>query len=402
MSSHRSEGLAVALCGAGDRGLDVYGPQLAQAGARIVAVAEPRERRRGAAERRFGCAVFRDWREMVDFPAEAVVVATQDAEHVEPALAFLARGRPVLLEKPMACRLEDCARLCEAAAGRVLTVAHVLRYTAYFRKMKEVVDSGVLGQVATVRHLESVNYWHMAHSYVRGNWGRTADSSPMIVAKSCHDMDILHYLLGRRCLRLASFGRLSHFQPSSAPPGAASRCLDCPVASTCPYDAARFYLGRLGPGWPVSVLTEDCTREGVLEALRTGPYGRCVYACGSDAVDHQVVAMEFEGGLTATFTMTAFTEGRGRETEVLGSHGQLRGDEKVLELTRFDTGEVARWDFTAEWESGGHAGGDRGLVEAFLDAVAGRAPSDPWEAFESHRMAFAAERARVEGGVVDL
>lgn len=392
--------MRVALCGAGDRGLDVYAPRLVEAGARIVAVAEPRARRRDQATRRYGARGFADWREMTDLDVDAVVVATQDTQHVEPALAFLERGRHVLLEKPMATTLADCARICEAAQGRVLTVAHVLRHTRYFRQMKEVVDSGVLGQIATVRHLESVNYWHMAHSYVRGNWARSRDSSPMILAKSCHDMDILLFLLDRRCLRLASFGGLRHFRPESAPEGAAARCLDCPVPD-CPYDAKRFYLERLGPGWPVSVLTEDCTREGVLEALRTGPYGRCVYACGNDVVDHQVVALEFQDGISATFTMTAFTEGRGRETEILGSHGQLRGDEKVLELTRFDTREVQRWDFTEDWESGGHAGGDRGLVASFLAAVE-RGSSDPWEAFESHRMAFAAERARLEGAVVEL
>jgi predicted dehydrogenase len=340
-----------------------------------------------------------------------VVLATQDRDHLEPALALMEHGYDILLEKPMATTAEDCRRLQQASRHhqRLLVVAHVLRYTPYFRQLKRVVESGVLGQLVTVRHLEPVNYWHQAHSFVRGNWRNSGQSAPMILAKSCHDLDMICHLVGEDPVAVASFGSLAHFRPSRRPPQASDRCLDCSLADAgCAYSAKRYYLGLLNQGqlgWPLDVLTSDTSFEGVSQALREGPYGRCVYACDNDVVDHQVVALEFASGVSATFTMTAFTTERWRETELLGSHGQLLGDGRCLRLQTFGGDPEQVWDFS-HVPSHGHGGGDDGLMEFFHECLENRqqALARPLaeEALRGHILCFAAEQSRLERRVVEI
>ena len=343
-----------------------------------------------------------------------MVIATQDTEHAEPAAALAEIGYHVLLEKPMAATEPDATRIVEAArtAGVVLAVCHVLRYTPYARRLGRILDSGLLGDVVTVEHLEPVGWWHQAHSYVRGAWGREAESSPMLLAKSVHDIDWLNHIVGRPASRVASFGGLHHFRPERRPDGAADNCLDCPVEPTCPYSAPRLYLGCLGnpalEAWPLSTVTEARTPDGVIDALRSSRYGRCVYAGDNDVVDHQVVSIEYDNGTTASFTMTGFTAPRPRQTRICGSHGFLEGDGRELYVTDFRTGDrqtVGGARDTTVDAASGHGGGDRGIVDAFLDAV-GRgdasALTSPEESLESHRVAWAAERARREHRVVEI
>lgn len=372
--------------------------------AQVVAVAEPWAHRRA---RLGGEHAFSSWRELAAVPrlADAVIVSTQDTEHVEPVVALARRGYHVLVEKPLAPTPEECARLVDAVteAGVLFAVGHVMRYRPYTRLVKQLVAR--IGDIVSVQHLEPVGFWHQAHSYVRGNWRRGDLSSFMLLSKSCHDIDWLRHVVGRPIERVSSFGSLRHFRRSSQPAGAADRCLDCAVEATCPYSAPRFYLGMIRDGrtgWPVSVLTDDLTEEGVTAALREGPYGRCVYACDNDVVDHQVVAMEFAGGVSATFTMTAFTPQEDRHTRIFGTHGSLEGDGSRLRLHDFLSGVTEEFEVPADGLDG-HAGGDDGLMDAFTTAVAtGDAShilSGPAESLESHLAVFAAERARLSGTV---
>ena len=235
---------------------------------------------------------------------ELAIVATPDRQHHHDAIAALDVGHHVLLEKPMASSLDESLAVVQAAArsDRTLAVSHVLRYTPFFTTLNHVVTSGRLGEIVTVEHRENVSSFHMAHSFVRGNWSRVADSTPMIVQKCCHDFDIMAWNLSSRATRLASFGSLMHFTESSAPAGATARCTDpCPVIS-CPFDA-RQYLNPQWQGWPIHVLTDDPSPAGRQTALAEGPYGRCVYTAGSDVVDHQVVSMELSSGASAVLVM---------------------------------------------------------------------------------------------------
>ncbi|MEU9106026.1 Gfo/Idh/MocA family oxidoreductase [Streptomyces xanthophaeus] len=410
-------GVTLAVVGAGDRGSAHARWALAHPErARVVAVAEPRtaRRERFAADHALpaGAAVS-DWRELAarGRVADAVLICTLDREHLEPVLEFAALGHHIMLEKPMALTEDECRRIVAAVeeAGVILSVGHVLRYTPYTRALKEVLASGRIGEVVSVQHLEPVGFWHQAHSFVRGNWRRSDEATSMLMAKSCHDLDWLQYVLGAPPVRVSSFGRLSHFRPEQRPAGAAGRCLDCAVEAACPYSATRDYGDRLAAGrhgWPLSVLIDEFTPQALETALREGPYGRCVYACDNDVVDHQVVAMEFASGATATFTMTAFTEQADRQTRIFGTRGELRGDGQQLHVYDFltrTTESIGPGPAGAMDAAGGHGGGDAGLMDAFVSAVAAGDPSlvrsGPQESLISHLTVLAAERARHLGSV---
>lgn len=407
------------VLGAGSRGT-TYADHLAAhpEQGEVVAVAEPDPYRRAAFAQRHGLPadrVFASWQDALAAPrlADAVTVTTQDSDHVGPALAAAAKGYHVLLEKPIAPTEAETRRLVESvqAAGVLLAVCHVLRYTPHTIALMQLLEAGAIGDVMSIEHLEPVGWWHAAHSFVRGNWRNEEISSPMLLAKSCHDLDWLLAVAGRPCERVSSFGSLGHFTRAHQPAGAADRCLECPshIESACPYSARRIYLGALErgeTGWPVNVITDDVSREGVLGALEHGPYGRCVYACDNDVVDHQVVLMEFEGGLTASFTMTAFSTMRGRNTRIFGTHGEITTDSRVITVDDFRTGErrVIDTDVNAdEGAAGGHGGGDAGLMTAFTSALRhgdpSLLPSTAEESLRSHLMVFAAERARRSGTV---
>jgi predicted dehydrogenase len=411
----------LAVVGAGNRGAGYARRAVADGGAEIVAVADPRPERR----RRIPGATreYADWRELAAAPkqADAVIIATQDTEHVEPAVRFAELGYHVLLEKPMAVRLEDCRRIAEAAerAGVVLAVCHVLRYTPYTQQVKEIVDSGRIGDVVNVQHLEPVGWWHHAHSFVRGNWRNTDESTFMLLSKSCHDLDWLTYIVDQPVRRVSSFGGLYHFRPENQPVGAGDRCVDCLVEADCPYSAVRIYQNALRLGledWPIRVLTDDVSPDGVTAALRTGPYGRCAYKCDNDVVDHQVVNLEFEGGATASFTMSAFTPSEHRKTRIGGTHGYIEGDGVRIRVHEFrsqlDSGGLGGnpveidTSATGATAADGHGGGDAGLVEAFLRAVADGNPgavlSSARDSLHSHVVAWAAEESRLTGRVVSV
>ena len=407
--------VSVLICGAGSRGSSVYGrfikenPQLA----RVVAVADPVKERRIALANQHGIpdsAVFASWQEIPSSSplAQVAVVATDDRDHVDPALFFLDNGYHLLLEKPMAPDLEGCRIIVEAAerSGRLNAVCHVLRYTPYFQKLKSLIDQGLVGQVATIRHLEGVNYWHFAHSFVRGNWRNSETSSPFLLAKCCHDMDILLFLMGEEPESVQSFGSLFHFCTAGAPPEAAGRCLDCSIQSTCTYSATRFYGDALAEGrhgWPLDVITRDFTPDGVETALRNGPYGRCVYRCDNDAPDHQIVNLRFKNGATASLTATAFTELPARHTEVMGTRGSLTGDGERIVYRDFQNRAEQTFEVHSE---GHHLGGDEAMLEEYFTAVSQDDPSgistSPTVSLLSHRMALTAERSRKEGRILSL
>ncbi len=410
----------VVVVGAGDRGTS-YANWIAENPERasVVGVVEPVDARRQTMAAKHGVAesaVFTDWPDLMasDLDFDAALVCTLDSQHVEPALALLGAGKHLLLEKPMAPTLDECEQITNAAreAGVVFAVAHVLRYTPYTRAIKELVDGGAIGEIMSVQHMEPVGNLHFAHSFVRGRWRNEAESSFMLLAKSCHDIDWLHYLVGEPMTSVASYGRLSYFRPENQPPEATDRCVTCPLIDTCVYSAPRFYLhyanqGRFG--WPVSTITDDLSVEGVQQALENGPFGRCVWACDNDVVDHQVVAFEFAGGQTGTFVMTAFNEGGHRRTSLFGTAGELQYDDQGIRVYDFAT---RTWrdeaiPVYADMDAGaGHAGGDAGLMSSFIEAVQAGDPSlvrsGADATWASHRAVFEAERARHERRVIEL
>lgn len=341
--------------------------------------------------------------------ADIMIIATQDAQHRDHALRAMELGYDLLLEKPIANKLEDIVVIAEAAKrlGRQVIVCHVLRYTAFYQEIKRLIGDGVIGEVQSVEAAEQVGYYHYAHSYVRGNWHKEADSSPMILAKCSHDMDILQWITGKQCQKLNSFGSLRYFNAAHCPEGATERCFDCQL--DCPFHAPRFYLSRI-PGWPSNILHPEPNEENILQALRETNYGKCVFKMDNDVVDHQTVNMLMEDGVTASFQMCGFTNRQTRSIRVMGTEGEIWGDfhDKQLYYQRFN-GERQQADLDALCtDFTGHGGGDARLIYDVIRLYRGDDFDTSAITFldrsaESHYMAFAAEKSRIQGGeLIDM
>lgn len=394
---------------------------------KIIGVCDPREYHRNYEKELHDIPsehVFSDWRDAAEIEkfADSVLICTPDRLHKDPVVAFAKKGYHVLLEKPMAVTEEECEEIVRTCQENnvILSVCHVLRYTPWVQKVKEIIDSGQLGDIVNINHTEPVGFWHFAHSFVRGNWCNEAESSFSLLAKCCHDIDLICYwMAGRKCEKVSSFGNLSHFTQDQKPEGAASRCMDCPanIENNCPYSAKKIYLepvqkGRAG-GWPYSVVSDIVDIENISKALQDGPYGRCVYESDNDVMSHQVVNMQFEGGPTATLQMVAFTEKLCvRQVRFYGTKGEMtvvagyQPKIKVFDFLTQTTNKYFPEDTAPPGPLCGHGGADYHTIKAFVDTL--HNPSEvkiqtgPEETLLSHLLVFAAERARIENRVVNL
>ena len=361
---------------------------------------------------------FRSWEEILAQPkmADVCLIATVDNMHYYPALKAIELGYDLLLEKPVAQTAQECADIALAAQkkGVSVLVCHVLRYTDFFNAVKKEIMDGAIGDVMSVIHVEAVGNVHQSHSYVRGNWHSEAESTPMLLAKSCHDIDILQWLLDKPCKSVQSFGSLRHFTKENAPEGAPVRCANggCPVADTCPYNCMKLYYEDKGNDWFRGACTRNIakgeipTDEEVLEALQTTDYGLCVYQANNDVVDHQVVNMEFEGGVTVSFSMNCFNEG-GRFIRLFGTKGELIADMTNSTIRVYTFKDKKSYDVpvTQADESilGGHGGGDMGIVKELYEYLSGNytgyRAADIETSVKNHLICFAAEKARHNGTV---
>jgi len=400
--------------GAGGRG-NVYGNYGLQfpKELNIIGVAEPiaiRNKRYAEKHTIVDKNRFDTWEHVFDRPkfADAVIISTPDDLHYDPCMKALEMGYDVLLEKPIAPTEKECLDILNLAnkTGRIVAVCHVLRYAPYFIKLREMIQSGSIGKLISIQHLEPIEHIHMSHSYVRGNWHNSKETTPIILAKSCHDLDILRWIIDKPCKNIAAFGSLKWFKKENAPDGSTNRCTDgCAVEKTCPYSALKIY--NKPDGWSsVFDFPDDISKheEYLLEQLKTTNYGRCVYRMENDQPDHYVTSMEFEDEITANFSMEAFTSYHGRRTRIMGSHGDITGDMTAFTHTDFLTGKITKWDISIEedknsgYQGSGHGGGDWGLVTDFINAVkkqdASLLTSTIDASVESHIMGFMAEKSR--------
>ena len=405
----------VAIIGCGQRGLETYARLMKEMPERFrfAAVCDIDPERLRMARTELSLSAQQCFPDEQSFFAERradlLLVTTQDADHVRHASEGLRLGYDILCEKPITASREEAMALLalQKETGHRVVICHVLRYAPAFTKLSELLNAGSIGRLVAIEATEQVAYWHQAHSFVRGNWRRAEDTTPMILAKCCHDLDLLQHYAGARCLSVSSVGSLSFFKEANAPGGSAARCPDCALRDSCPYSACRFYLGRLhegSQGWPLTVLTNDrpITEASLLKALQEGPYGRCVFRCDNTAVDHQLVQMNFENGVKACLTMTAFTKDSGRLYALRGTLGELLLNEErgLLTLKRFG-GETESWRISDLVDTGtGHGGGDSGLLESLYRTLCegGSATTALEASIESHLIGFAAERSRLAGG----
>jgi len=343
--------------------------------------------------------------------ADAAIIATMDRDHYAHVMQALDCGYDILLETPISPDPLECIEIEEKAnrLGRSVTVCHVLRYTNFFGTLKSIIDSGELGKVVAIKHSENIGNYHMAHSFVRGNWRNDRLSSPIIMQKSCHDLDILLWLIGSHCTRVAAFGSLSYFKESNAPAGSSERCLDCPAADRCRFDARKTYLPTLG-GWPTDVVCLEQTEDSLMEALKTGPYGRCVYRCDNNVCDHMSCIMEFENGVTATFSLTAQTSACYRHIHIMCEDGEIIGDgeTKQIVIRRHVSSPADTFEervINIRTNGSGHGGGDAGIMEDFSASIGNsgsESRSSISRSVESHLMACAMEESRLTGKALDM
>lgn len=409
----------VAIIGLGGRGMDSYGYLINKDTEHydIISLCDLREEWLNRAGERFGVDKSERFLSEEAFfekkRADILVIATPDNCHTRHLLKAFALGYDVLVEKPLTDKREECLQLLEAQKkyGNKALVCHVLRYAPAFVKAKEILQSGAIGKLVSIDALERVGYWHQAHSYVRGNWRSSTDSTPMILAKCCHDLDLLQYYAASKCKSISSVGDLAYFKAENAPENATKRCTDCPAETNCPYSAQKIYIKRWydnkapEDGWPYNILVSaPVTEEKLKKAIQDGPYGRCVFHCDNDVVDHQQTTMTFENGVTATLTMTAFTHQGGRRISFYGTLGELVLDEEYGHLSLKVYGKpIENLPLSDLVEKGyGHGGGDQKIIQNLYPMLEGKTDqATSLEAsIESHLMGICAEESRLQGGAL--
>ena len=417
--------LKVIVIGAGARG-NTYSRHMNSMPEKyqIVGVAEPHAYKRAEFAKAYSIpeeCCYESWEDILALPkfADVALITTNDDLHYEPTMRAIECGYDILLEKPVAQKAEECIAIANAAKkkGVRALVCHVLRYTPFYKTLKRIVDSGMIGEVMSVEQVEAIGNTHFAHSYVRGNWHDSGATTPIVLAKTCHDLDIIQWIVGKSCARVSSFGELTYFTEKNAPEGAPIRCStgNCPERGRCPYDCFTTYVENphnmwFKPYFRSAVAThENFTEEEYMKALDFTDYGLCVFHANNNVPDHQVVSMQFDGGATAQLTFNAFNHG-GRYTRIYGTKGEVYAHEAAKEIPLFTLSDrktqMIPVEYTEQSHKGGHGGGDYGIVYDLYDYLNGTySGPDIAEigiSVENHLIGFAAEEARLEGSVVDV
>lgn len=409
--------VTMAVIGAGARGTYSYAPySLEEPGElKITAIAEPNNFRRKQFAEMYNIEKknqFTTWEDLLEnHTADSVLIANQDRDHFSPILKAMEKGFHILAEKPITVDLDEAIELLKKTSEyeKVFLICHVLRYTPFFQKLKSLLTDGIIGDLKTVQHNEYVGHFHQAHSFVRGHWRKTCTSSPMILAKSCHDMDILNWIIDDECTHISSFGSLGHFHLANAPAGSTEKCTQgCSIAESCPYSALRYLGNDADHHIPefAKIVTDHWDGGDLREALEKGPYGQCVYRCDNDVVDHQVVNIEYANGCTVAFTMTAFSDKTCRAIRLMGTDGEIRGhmEKNEVEVTTFYNSESTTYNIEAP--EAGHGGGDTGIIKSFIEQIRQPDLDDirkrNRQSIIGHLMALDAEYSRVSKKIKKL
>ena len=407
--------VTIAVIGAGCRGMYAYTPYLLENPelGEVVAVAEPVKEKRDLFKEMYNIGdenIFTTWEDLLvnDKIADAIIIANNDESHYEPAKLALEKGYHVLLEKPMSNDLDKVIKLSELAKrykNQIFMICHVLRYTPFFSELKRIIDSKELGELVSIQHNENIGYWHFAHSYTRGNWRNSNETSPLILAKSCHDLDILLWLTGSKCKYISSFGSLSHMKVENFKEHMSDRCVDCELNNTCPYSANKIYLEDDKIVRSLNAIHSNPTKENLKKSIQDGPYGKCVYKCDNNVVDHMVSILEFENKVSATFNLSAFTEECTRTIKLMFTHGEVGGNHMKNIVETYKFGDNTHRVIYPKLNKSGHGGGDYSLMNDFISLITSddrELKTGAIQSVESHVMAFAAEYSRLNYKVVNM
>ena len=412
--------LRVAIIGCGSRGSETYGRLVndRKDEFKIVALCDISKEKLDKYQKEFNVDIKNTFLNEDEFfkekRADVLFICTLDKDHVRQAIKGLELGYHILLEKPITSNLDECYKLLEAKrkSGKEVIVCHVLRYAKAFLKVKELIDNGEIGNLVLIQALEQVGWFHQAHSYVRGNWRNTIETAPMILAKCCHDLDLLQFYANSRCKSVSSIGSLTFFKKENMPIDASKRCINCKYVDTCPYSAKVIYIdgwkkkGLPANSWPFNVITNEypLTEKALYKAISETNYGRCVFDMDNDAVDNQIAVMEFDNGIKASLTMTAFTGDIGRIYKFYGTYGEIDLDEEkgVIEIKKFakDKEVINIVDLVKE-DDMAHGGGDYMLISSLYDAITKGISNTTLESsIERHLMAIYIEKSRLNGSIV--
>lgn len=412
-----SKPVTMAVIGAGGRGTGAYAPYSLKFADRlnVVAVAEPNDNRRKIFSDMYNIPEenqFTSWEELLEKGGfDSVLIANQDADHFQPIMKSIEKGYHILAEKPISNNLEEVKELLKVIPeyDKVFYICHVLRYTPFFQNIKKILKSGAIGDIISIQHNENVGIFHFCHSFVRGSWGNSNTSSPMVLAKSCHDMDILNYLIDKECKNVSSFGSLTHFKKENAPEGVPERCSDgCEIADTCPFSAYKYFEDDKEHFIPnfAEVVKLFAEKDDILEAIKISPYGRCVYHCDNNVVDHQIINMEYQDDVTVSFNLIGFTDKCGRTLKILGTGGELRAHEVNNEIIVVDYSTGLETVYNVPVSLTGHSGGDEGMIKHFVKSVNNpnydEIKASNVQGLKAHLMSFAAEESRLEKSVVNM
>lgn len=409
--------LKVAVIGAGARGQNAYGQYCLDFPERIkyVAAVDPKQSQLDKIKVNHGIEdemLFTDENDFYKLGkvCDAVVIGNMDKDHFYTTMKCLGLGYDILLEKPITPSEEELKQI-EAKVketGCKIMVCYVLRYTPFFKRLKDLVDDKAIGDIVGIDHTEYIGNYHMSHSFVRGNWRNSEESSPIILQKTSHDLDILTWLVDSDYEEVYSYGKINYFKPSNAPEGATKKCIDCPHSETCRYNAQHFYLDPLPGGWSRNVLAKP-TVETVTELLTNTNYGTCVYQVDdNDVCDHQVALIKFKNGIDVTFTVTAFNQDQKRFTRIMGTEGSIVADThtneiKITKHIMHANGEQDIRIIYPEEVASGHGGGDLLIMEDFVNLLEKeeyQPRTDFAHALQSHYMAYDIEKSRVGKKVV--
>ncbi len=403
------------LFGAGNRGAGIFGQYAKDMPhrCRFIAVVEPDHSKRNHFAALHGIpedCCFDNSNAFFDAnvkDVDGIIIATLENERYDPIVLSMAKGYHILVEKPLCTNAEELIRLYDACDSyeKIIIVCHQMRLSPNYRKVKELIDSGRYGEIVCLQHSENLSYDHMAHSFVRGPFNKSS-LTPMLLAKSCHDMDIMTHWLGLKAVRVSSFGSLSYFTKENCPEGAPEFCLQgCPASAYCPYDVLKIYFEKnVDPAYLRHMgVVKD--KDHLRELLQTNRFGRCVFQTDNDVVDHQTVQIEYEHGVLASFTMCGHNGLERRISKFSMTNGEIECDmsKDAITARSFEPLRTENYEIEA---LGTHGGGDLAIMDNFMDAIdtgdRSKLLTPISDSFEGHLLVFAAEEAREKGQVINV
>ncbi|MDD7456554.1 MAG: Gfo/Idh/MocA family oxidoreductase [Bacteroidales bacterium] len=380
---------------------------------RLTAIVEPDPSRMSEIKSLFGVESGNCFSSTESFFCEkrdvdGVIIGTPDKTHYGIAMDAIGHGYHCLLEKPIATTARECIEVAEAAkkAGVLVCVCYVLRYHPYYHKVKDILDSGELGPIISGSHIENVGIDRMTHSYVRGIFSNSNKSTPLILEKCCHDIDMLIWLMNKHVAKVSSFGSLGWFKSENAPEGSSERCVNCKIEQDCPFSAVDLYQRRKEWISNFVVPNGDTLDNVIAKELREGRYGRCVYHCDNDVADHQTVGLEMAGGVTIGMSIETLTRHDGRATKINCAFGEVFAGGDSVTVTHFSRSREEKYSFAETLNMPLHGNADLKIIEDFLQAVQDpenhKLLSPIEEALESHIVCFKIEESRQEGKTIEL